>query len=166
MKPDATREQALAELQAEAARIDRETGEQNPIRVAAISCTRSSSAAIDRHVLMFFGAVGFVLLIGCANVANLLLARAAARPREFGIRVSLGAGRSRLARQLLTESLLLAAIGSALGVLAAVWLVQGFVALAPADMPGSRTSASMVSRWGSRPACRSRLASPSASCRC
>ena len=135
VKPDATREQVLAELQAEAARIDGETGEQNPTRVVAVPVHEVLVGGYRSSLLMFFGAVGFVLLIGCANVANLLLARAAARPREFGIRVSLGAGRSRLARQLLTESSLLAAIGSALGGLAAVWLVQGFVALAPADIP-------------------------------
>ena len=135
VKPDATRELALAELQAEAARIDAETGEQNPTRVAATPVHEVLVGGYRSSLLLFLGAVGFVLLIGCANVANLLLARAAARPREFGIRVSLGAGRSRLARQLLTESLLLAAIGSALGVVAAGWLVQGFVALAPADLP-------------------------------
>ena len=135
VKPNATREHALAELQAEAARIDGETGEQNPTRVTAVPVHEVLVGNYRSSLWMFFGAVGFVLLIGCANVANLLLARAAARPREFGIRVSLGAGRSRLARQLLTESLLLAVIGSALGVIAAVWLVSGFVALAPADIP-------------------------------
>jgi putative ABC transport system permease protein len=137
LKPHATMAQAEAELGAVAAGIEQQNpGVDDPeLRFAVIGLQERLVAPLRPALLMLLSAVGAVLLIACANVANLLLARSAVREREMAIRLALGASRWHIARQLLTESAVLGLAGGAAGLLLAVWGVESITALAPGNLP-------------------------------
>jgi predicted permease len=133
LRAGATPDQALAELNTIVPRFAAQPGVKREQLVAEIVPLKQFVVGdIERALWIFAGAVGFVLLIACANVANLLLMRAASRQQEIAVRAALGAERPRLIRQLLTESVAIAAVGGVLGVLLAIIGVRALVALAPA----------------------------------
>jgi putative ABC transport system permease protein len=136
LRADATLQRARAEMETIALRLEQAYPDTNKdFRVFMQPLHESQSGELQRPLYVLLGAVLFVLLIACANVANLLLARHAAREREIAIRTALGAGRWRIIRQLLTESLLLALAGSVGALLFAAWGVDLLKKLGPRDIP-------------------------------
>lgn len=136
LKPDTTARQAAVQLET----LTRRLGEQYPDTnkqwgALAIPILENNTGEVRTALFALLGAVGFLLLIACANVANLLLARATARQREFSIRAALGAGRGRLVRQLLTESMILGILGGIFGVLIGQWGLDALLAIAPQHLP-------------------------------
>lgn len=136
LKPDAALDQVKTELSLVAQQLEQQSPETNQGHgVTAISLHQVVTGESYLALVMLFAAVGFVLLIACANVANLLLTRAAIRQKEMAIRAALGAGRWRLVRQSLTESLLLAMLGGGLGLLVAVWVIELARKITVVDIP-------------------------------
>jgi putative ABC transport system permease protein len=129
-------QQARADLSGIAKQLKQQYGKDLWMADASVIPLQEAMVGKVRSTLfLLLGAVGFLLLVACANVANLMLVQAASRSRELAIRAALGAGRSRLVRQFLTEALLLSVVGGTLGVFGALWGVDGLLSIAPATLP-------------------------------
>jgi putative ABC transport system permease protein len=139
LKPGVSIEQAQSDIQAVAGRMQEEHPDvyKGNIEIAAgvIGLKQEMVKPVRTVLLVLFGAVGMVLLVGCANVANLLLARSQGRVKEMAIRTAVGASTRRIIRQLLTESLLLATLGGGLGLLLASWAVDLTMKFGPGNLP-------------------------------
>ncbi|HEV2388561.1 MAG TPA: ABC transporter permease [Candidatus Acidoferrales bacterium] len=142
LKPGVSLEQAQSQMAGIAERLAANfPGADESLSIHVVLLQQILVGDVKAALLVLLGAVGLVLLIACVNIANLLLARASARGKEMGIRLVLGAGRSRIVRQLLTESVVLGLLGGGGGVLLAYAGVQAMVSILPADLPGLRAVA-------------------------
>jgi len=138
LKEGATLAQARAEIKMITAKLEQAyPGTNRDVTVTPLK--EKVVGKVATPLLVLLGAVGFVLLMACANVAHMLLARASGRQKEIAVRTALGAGRMRMIRQFLTENLLLAGMGGALGLLLAFWGTRALVALSPANIPRVET---------------------------
>ena len=136
LKPGATHEQAQSEMTAIMSSLEEQYPASNTGWGAKVITLHERFVGdVSRPILVLMAAVSFLLLIACVNVANLLLVRASSRRKEVAIRAALGAGRFRIARQLLTESILLSIFGGALGLLVGVWGVNLLTSFMPANLP-------------------------------
>jgi len=136
LKPGVTLPQAKADMESIARNLAAAYPEADKgVGITLVSMKEDIVGNVRPFLLVLLGAVGFVLLIACANVANLLLARSMGRSREFAIRAALGASQRRVIQQLLTESILLAGLGGALGLLIAFWATKGVLSTLPGTLP-------------------------------
>jgi putative ABC transport system permease protein len=136
VRPGLTADDAQRDMATVGARLQAEYPNSNAtLTGTAESLQKTLTGDVRNALFTMFGAVGFVLLIACANVANLLLVRASGRETEIAVRTALGAGRGRIIRQLITESLMLSALGAVIGGIIAGWAVDAIVAVGPQGLP-------------------------------